>query len=393
MKLLQHLKFVLGLVVVAGLAACGGGGSGGGGGTSADSGTLRLAMTDAPSCGYDAVNVTVVKVRVHQNSNAGENDGGWSEIVLNPARRLNLLNLTNGVLDELGQIPLPTGKYTQLRLVLADNGGATPFANSVVLTGGSEVALKTPSGQQSGVKANINIDIAANQLADFVIDFDACKSVVVAGGSGKYLLKPVVAVIPRYISGVSGYVDFATLANGFTNLSLQQSGVVVKATVPDNAGRFLLQPVAPGAYTLVMTAPGRTTMVVTNVSVSAGSVTPINAFGPALSSPVSLSGTVTGTAPADTLVRVQQPLSVGLSVEVAGRFVDSVTGVYSYPLVVNAPLVAPFVASPGSLVFVADAPAAGKYALKASLNGFSDQTTVLAPLVPGLTITTHFNFP
>ena len=393
MKLLQHLKFVLGLVVVAGLAACGGGGSGGGGGTSADSGTLRLAMTDAPSCGYDAVNVTVVKVRVHQNSNAGENDGGWSEIVLNPARRLNLLNLTNGVLDELGQIPLPTGKYTQLRLVLADNGGATPFANSVVLTGGSEVALKTPSGQQSGVKANINIDIAANQLADFVIDFDACKSVVVAGGSGKYLLKPVVAVIPRYISGVSGYVDVATLANGFTNLSLQQSGVVVKATVPDNAGRFLLQPVAPGAYTLVMTAPGRTTMVVTNVSVSAGSVTPINAFGPALSSPVSLSGTVTGTAPADTLVRVQQPLSVGLSVEVAGRFVDSVTGVYSYPLVVNAPLVAPFVASPASLVFVADAPAAGKYALKASLNGFFDQTTVLAPLVPGLTIVTHFSFP
>ena len=335
----------------------------------------------------------MVKVRVHQNSNAGENDGGWSEIVLNPARRVNLLNLTNGVLDELGQIPLPTGKYTQLRLVLADNGGATPFANSVVLTGGSEVALKTPSGQQSGVKANINIDIAANQLADFVIDFDACKSVVVAGGSGKYLLKPVVAVIPRYISGVSGYVDFATLGNGFTNLSLQQSGVVVKATVPDNAGRFLLQPVAPGAYTLVMTAPGRTTMVVTNVSVSAGSVTPINAFGPALSSPVSLSGTVTGTAPADTLVRVQQPLSVGLSVEVAGRFVDSVTGVYSYPLVVNAPLVAPFVASPASLVFVADAPAAGKYALKASLNGFFDQTTVLAPLVSGLTIATHFSFP
>lgn len=390
MKLLQNLKLALGIFAVAGLAACGGGGGGGG---SADSGTLRLAMTDSPSCGYDAVNVTVVKVRVHQSSSAGDNDSGWSEIVLNPARRLNLLNLTNGVLDELGQTPLPTGKYTQLRLVLADNGGATPFANSVIPTGGAEVALKTPSGQQSGVKANINIDIAANKMADFVLDFDACKSVVTAGGSGKYLLKPVVAVIPRYVSGVAGFVDLATLANGNTSVSLQQAGVVIKATAPDNTGRFVLQPVAPGAYTLVMTAPGRTTMVVTNVAVTADTVTLVNASGTALISPTSLSGTVTGTAPSDTLVRALQPLTGGTTIEVAGRFVDSTTGVYSYPLAVNAPLVAPYMPAPGLLVFVADAAVAGKYTLKASLTGFADKTSLLATLVASGTITTNFVFP
>lgn len=390
MKLLQNLKLALAILAAAGLAACGGGG---GGTASADSGTLRLALTDAPSCGYDAVNITVVKVRVHQSSSAGDNDSGWSEIVLNPSRRLNLLNLTNGVLDELGQTPLPTGKYTQLRLVLADNGGATPMANSVVPTGGAEVALKTPSGQQSGVKANINIDVATNKTADFVIDFDACKSVVVAGNSGQYLLKPVVSVIPRYVSGVAGFVDLATLANGNTSLSLQQAGVVIKASVPDNTGRFMLQPVAPGAYTLVMTAPGRTTMVVTNVAVSAETVTSINASGTALVSPASLSGTVTGTAPTDTLVRARQTLTVGTTVEVAGRFVDSVTGVYNYPLVVNAPLVAPYVPAPGLLVFTADAPVAGKYTLKASLTGFTDKNSLLATLTPGGTITTNFSFP
>src|ERR1700756_4876606 len=71
--------------------------------TSGDSGTLRLAMTDAPACGYDAVNVTVVKVRVHQSSTATDSDPGWSEVVLSPAKRLDLLSLTNGVLFELGQ--------------------------------------------------------------------------------------------------------------------------------------------------------------------------------------------------------------------------------------------------------------------------------------------------
>src|SRR5450830_1745024 len=231
MKLLQNLKLALGGLLVAGLAACGGGDGGGGGGGSADSGTLRLALTDAPSCGYDHVNVTIQKIRVHQSSSASDTDGGWSEIVLNPAKRVDLLNLQNGVLEELGQTPLPVGKYTQLRLVLADNTGANPPANSVVLTSDkSEVALKTPSGQQSGVKTNIDIDIAANKMADFVLDFNACKSVVVAGNSGQYLLKPVVSVIARYISGVTGFVDAATLANGNTSLSLQQGGVVMKAT-------------------------------------------------------------------------------------------------------------------------------------------------------------------
>lgn len=64
------------------LAACGGGGS------SADSGTLRLALTDAPSCGYDQLNVTIQKVRVHQSSTASDSDSGWSEVVLSPTRRI-----------------------------------------------------------------------------------------------------------------------------------------------------------------------------------------------------------------------------------------------------------------------------------------------------------------
>ncbi len=158
---------------------------------------MRLALTDAPACGFDTVNVTIQKVRVHQSGSANDSDNGWSEIVLSPVMRVNLLDLTNGVLKELGQTSLPTGKYTQLRLVLADNDSAYPLANSVLPTGKSEVALQTPGGQQSGVKTNIDINVEAGKTADFVLDFDACKSVVVAGGSEKYLLKPVLTVMPR----------------------------------------------------------------------------------------------------------------------------------------------------------------------------------------------------
>lgn len=381
MTIANTLKLAVPALAVATLAACGGGGGGG-----PASGSLKVAMTDAPACGYDQVNVTVQKVRVHQSGTANDNDAGWSEIVLATPKKIDLLGLTNGVLEELGQTALPVGTYTQMRLILADSTNNAPFTNSVVPTGGSEVALKTPSGQQSGVKANINIGIAANQLADFVVDFDACKSVVTAGSSGTYLLKPVVSVIPRYVSGVVGYVD-PTLA-GAATVSLQQSGVVIKASTPDSTGKVTLQPVAPGTYTLVSTAPGRTTQVVTGVTVAANLVTSLNASTTPLVPPVSTTGILSGTAAVNTLVRALQPLTSG-SVEITGRFVDGVTGGYSFTLPTAAPLVAPYAVVPSPLVFSADTAAAGKYTLEATLNGVSTTKTP-ATLTTGATIVTNF---
>jgi len=138
MRFMKSLGWAAALSAV--LVACGGGG-GGGDGSASGMGTMRVALTDAPTGDYDAVNVTITKVRVHQSSTAADGDAGWSEITLNPARRVDLLTLQNGVLSELGQMPLDAGKYQQVRLVLADNDATTPLANSVVPKGGTERAL------------------------------------------------------------------------------------------------------------------------------------------------------------------------------------------------------------------------------------------------------------
>src|SRR5574341_1928038 len=74
-------------------AACGGGSS------EPAMGTLKVSLTDAPACGYDEVNVTVESVAVHQSSTADDHDAGWQEIVLDPPKRVDLLDLTNGVLE------------------------------------------------------------------------------------------------------------------------------------------------------------------------------------------------------------------------------------------------------------------------------------------------------
>nr|WP_297382479.1 DUF4382 domain-containing protein [uncultured Roseateles sp.] len=377
------------------LAACGGG-SGGDDPPAAAMGTLGLSLTDAPTCGFDHVNVAIQKIRVHQSSTAADTDAGWAELNFSTPKRVDLLTLTNGVLASLGQIPLQAGHYTQMRLVLAANGGSDPLLNSIVPTGGAEVALDTPSAIQSGVKLNVDITIAANQLADFVLDFDACKSVVTAGNSGKYLLKPVVAVTPNFVSGVSGYVDSAA-ANGATTVSVQQGGVVIKATAPDSTGKFLLQPVAPGSYTLVITAPGRTTDVVTGLTVAASTVTLLNGATSPLGLGVSMSGTAAGTVttsltPIDASVRATQTLLGGEKIEVATRGVDATTGTYSMTLPTGAPMVAAYVAPLAALNFGADASAAAKYGLEAS-SGLATKTAGPLTLTAGATTTTNFSFP
>ena len=153
----KSLAWLMASLLAVLLAGCGGGGGGSGGSAT---GTLSVSLTDAPACGFDAVNVTVIKVRVHQSSSASDTDAGWTDITLNPARKINLLNLTNGVLDKLGETPLSAGHYTQLRLVL-DPNTAVGLANSVVPTGGAETALVTPSAVQSGIKLVNEFDVAS----------------------------------------------------------------------------------------------------------------------------------------------------------------------------------------------------------------------------------------
>ncbi len=369
------------------IAGCGGGGGIEGTGATTQ-GTMRLSITDAPACGYDAVHLTIERVRVHKAAGAVDADAGWSEVVLAPPKRIDLLTLTNGVLEELGQTALPAGKYTQMRLILAANGGATPLANSVTPTGRAETALTTPSAQQSGLKLNVNIDIAPDQVADFAIDFDACKSVVKRGNSGQYNLKPVVTVIPVVSDAglrVVGYVD-PSFANG-ANVSVQFNGVPVKATVPDPiTGRFVLYPVPVGSYDLVVTAADRVSAVLTGVPVVTTAFTNVNSALLPITLPASASRAVTGTVtPATATVRALQALSGGPTVEVAWGPVDADTSAFTFNLPMEAPLKAAYPALPS---LPADAAAAGKYTLQAASNGATKTVAVdAAAVVPPVVFT------
>jgi hypothetical protein len=352
------------------LAACGGGSS-----DSSATGTLRLSLTDAPACGYDNVFVTVEKVRVHKSGSASDSDAGWSEVVLATPQRVDLLTLTNGTLLPLGQTELPAGTYNQMRLVL----GSTPppgspagmLANAIKPTGGNETALTTPSGQQSGLKMNVNVEVPAGQVADFAIDFDACKSFVAAGSSGKYLLKPVLSVTPILSTAGQRIVGFvhATLVTTGTSVSAQLAGVPVRATPPDSTGRFTLYPVPVGNYDLVITAAGRVNAVMTGVPVSATTSTVIGSDAARIDTPPSTSFAASGTiTPAGNggAVRATQTLTAGPTIEVAYANAVASSGNYSLTLPSAAPAKLPYAAGATTFTFTDTAADAGKYKLEAS---------------------------
>lgn len=349
---------------------------------SPQSGTLSVSLTDAAAGGFDAVNVTVSKVRVHQSSSAEENDSGWSDITLSPARKINLLDLSNGVLETLGQTSLPAGHYTQLRLVLSANTG-TALSNSVVLSGTTptaEIPLVTPSAVQSGIKLINEFDVAAGQRVDLVLDFDALKSVV-RRGNGTYALKPVIRVVPTVLTGIEGFV--ATSLTGSSVLVSAVSGTVTHSTVPDaQTGEFFLARLEAGSYDVVITADGRATAVIAGVPVSNATstalVTTVSTSAAPISLPTStmrnLSGTVT-LSPADstvnTLLSTKQTVTSGLTVTVKSQPVD---GAYTMSLPAGAPLLGQYGTGVLPIAFSEQTAAAGKYTAEASASGYQTQS-------------------
>jgi len=203
---------VVSAILLTGLVAC----SAGGGNT----GHLSLTVTDKPSDNYDAVYVTISAISVHAASDAADT---WKTIAT-PNKTVNLLALANGVRQQLALVELASGHYTQLRLMIGTQqddglnilGNPHPSANYVIDTNSVFHDLKIPSGMQTGIKLVQGFDINDNGTTELTFDFDASRSVVVAGKSGKYLLKPTIQVIDTAL---------ATVLNGKVTNQADQTGI------------------------------------------------------------------------------------------------------------------------------------------------------------------------
>ncbi len=193
---------------------------------------LKIYMVDSPSS-LDSVIIFVKRVEVHKSGS--DSTSGWY-IINNIPRSFNLLELRNGASAVLGDSVLEPGKYTQIRLIL-DNG-------SYVVDNSMRHNLTIPSGFQTGIKLNHEFTLEPNNLYELVLDFNVDKSIHITG-NGKYMMNPVIRVMPMVISGsISGQVlPLDAQANVFTTI-----GTDTVSTYPDADGFFKLMVLPQGIY-------------------------------------------------------------------------------------------------------------------------------------------------
>jgi len=258
-------------VLLVGLFAC----------SSGDTGRLSLSLTDKPTDQYKAVYITIAEIDVN---NEADPDDVWTTVAT-PNQTYDLLALANGVRQELALANLAAGSYSQLRLIIGTQatdginilGQAHPFANYVIGADDDVHELKVPSGIQTGVKIVKGFAINENQTTELILDFDASRSVVVAGNSGKFLLKPTVKVLETTLASlIRGSVTEtpsggAAAPSGLAHISAElvetlnavETVVVEASTITDdtdaNRGKyelFVAANIGDASYYLVATKEG-----------------------------------------------------------------------------------------------------------------------------------------
>lgn len=179
----SYAALVVALSIIAG---CGGGST-----TGPTAGTLTIRLTDSPFSDALAVLVTFSEVSAHLSG------GDFITLPFAPpasSRTCDLKKL-QGTSDVLGTGPLPSGHYTQIRLVVASAtiyftsvSGPTPCASGFTPPPGG-TAITIPSGE---VKLNREFD--APPVTTITLDFDGDRSIKQTG-SGSFVMTPVIAVV------------------------------------------------------------------------------------------------------------------------------------------------------------------------------------------------------
>jgi hypothetical protein len=209
------------------LSACGGGGG------SAGTGELAIDITDAkPLLPEGATNlwVEIAEVLVH-------GQGGWESLPLPQTPSpyiIDLLQFWGGATTELvPPVMLTSGKYTQIRLVLAEDGAWIRFHDDDE----QKYPVVIPSENLKTDK-NIDFDVPDGGSVDLMIDFDLSQSLVVTNdGSGtlSYKCKPVVHVVDTFeaatISGTIADGSFGT--NTTANITVLANGEVYTEVTVD----------------------------------------------------------------------------------------------------------------------------------------------------------------
>ena len=208
-------------------------------------GFLSMKLKDSPTEELSAINITINKIHVNKASNGDDN---WIEFPFTKTT-FDLLTLVGGVFEKLGLTSMEAGIYNQIRLELSQE----PTDNYVIDNFGETHTLKVPS---NALKLVHPFEVVPGLTVDLILDFDASKSIVIAGQKKKkFILKPTIKVVETKDNAtLNGLV---TDENGGSlrgaTVTAQKVGIaeISDSTITSEDGKYQIY-LEPGTYMTVI---------------------------------------------------------------------------------------------------------------------------------------------
>lgn len=239
-------------------------------------GTLVIKLTDAPFpvSLVDKALVTIDKIEIRSADAEADSEAAYT-VLFEGEKVLDLLDLQNGITEELLNLDIEAGSYDLIRMYVV--------SAEIVLKEGTSFDLKIPSGTSSGLKIKMSPEllIESDVESEVLLDFDVSKSFVVQGnlntpaGIKGFIFKPVIrAMVQKY----SGIIEGKVLENGTTpvaeaHVQVISADTVYSSALTDATGSYSLIGLPGGTYKMVCEKENYTTVSVDLVTVKARETT------------------------------------------------------------------------------------------------------------------------
>jgi hypothetical protein len=238
-------------------------------------GRLVVKVTDAPFPvnSIESATVTIIKVEIRKAGD-GISDGNPFTVLWEGSETFNLLELRNGVAEELLDLEIPAGEYNLIRLYVDEA--------SLKVMDGDNFNLKVPSGRQTGIKIFIRpgLVVEGGLTTELLLDFDLSGSFVMRGnidspaGIKGFIFKPVIRAVNNSIAGrLEGKVTDKNNAKIKAASIIVKQDTVVASAIADTMGYYAIIGLPSGTYSVLAAKENFDTVKVDGVKIVGGNRT------------------------------------------------------------------------------------------------------------------------
>jgi hypothetical protein len=224
----------------------------------------------------ESAEITITKIEIRKAGD-GICDSIPFQVLWEGSETFNLLDLRNGVVENLLDLEIPAGEYNLIRLYVEEAG--------LKVKDGDSFSLKVPSGHQTGIKIFIRpgLFVDGGLTAELLLDFDLSRSFVMRGnmnspaGIKGFIFKPVIRAVNNSTAGrLEGKVtDKNNVKIKAASIVVKQDTVVASA-IADTMGYYAIIGLPSGYYSVLAAKENFDTVKVDDVRIINGNRTILN---------------------------------------------------------------------------------------------------------------------